>query len=975
MLPSATKAPTKFFPTPRGRSGNRTAPHKTEFLFLECLEPRCLLSVVLNVGDDLDIFVEDPLNLLVNFTDDDIAQTHTATIDWGDGSPVDVGQVVSQGGLFATIDYSLDINNFFDTQEKKDLLQFVADTLISRLGDGLQSINPSGGDTWSMIFTHPGTGVLLNPESIPFADQLLNPADFKNQFVATNEIIIFAGGRDLPIALGVGGPGGFNVFGPTAWTNRVVSRGEVGALSETNPTDLGIWGGSISFDTNTNWHFEMSENGLASNKSDFLSVAFHEVGHLLGIGTSDSWDKLVQGNSFTGAASVAEYDLPGNVPLEPGLNPGHWDSRTKDNGQEAAMAPELTTRARKFFTELDWAALDDIGWDLNDPIGIVGTVSGSHTYALPDDYTVTVTVTDSDTNETSDSILVLAVIDTSATIGDSVWLDADADGVFDNKESGIGGVTLDIYLDENGDRLLDGDDSLLNTVTTDVDGFYDFANLATGEYIVKLTDTGNVLDGRILTTTDTVSAVDLARGEDHDDANFGFFNATVSGQVWNDGDADGLIDNKESGIKGVTLDVYRDENGDSMLDGGDTLLDTTTADVDGVYSFSNLGTGKLLINVTDTGIVLDGFLLTTVDTVIPADLTSPVDVTDADFGYFNPGNLRFGNVDGAKNVKLVFQDVTYTLRGAGTGTVELQDLNDFSKLSIGFTGTETKSNAKFSKAKRQPFEIIDIHVAGAMGKVDMRSGDLLGDYTSTKNTTSLTARDIDAVHTISIGPADLEVKRPGFSLTARDVIDTSLNSAIPVKKIKVNTWENGDATPDTISAPSANSIQSAVNFQADITLSDTDADIKTTLNKLQVKRLLSDLVIRSAGNIGNIIAGAMSGVSIFAGIDGAETALPDAVGDFLNSNLIVKKVQLKGLAERDHDFADSRIAGATLKNVTLNRIDTHNNLVPFGVAADSVGSLRFLIGGDSFKFRKLTAPLNPDVVDGDFELRLFDVIV
>jgi hypothetical protein len=962
MLHSASVARPEVLLKPRPCPGNPAAQRKAEILYLESLEPRRLLSVLLDVGDDLDIFVEDPLNLQVDFTDNDIAQTHTATIDWGDGSPIEVGQVDSQigggvGNLFASLDYSLDTNNFFDTPDKRNLLQFVADTLLSRLGDDLQSIIPSAGNTWDMTFTHPATG---------------NQHLIANPSVANNEIVIFAGGRGLSGPLGVGGPGGFSASGTGVWLDRVSTRGETGA-SGNSPTDLGIWGGSVTFDSGTDWHFDMSDEGLGFSESDFLSVAFHEVGHLLGIGTSDSWDAMIQGSSFTGAASVAEFDDGGNVPLSGDL--GHWQSGTLENGQEVAMDPELTNGERKFFTELDWAALDDVGWDLSDPIGIVGTVSGTHTYALPDDYTVTVTVTDSDTNATSDSLLVSAVIDTSATIGDSVWLDADADGVFDNNESGIAGVTLDIYLDENGDSLLDGGDTLLDTVATDVDGFYNFTDLAAGKYIVDLTDTDGLTGGLHLTTAATVIAVDLARGEDFDDANFGFFNATVSGQVWNDADADGLIDNNESGIAGVTLDIYRDENGDALLDGGDTLVDTVTADVDGVYSFSNLGMGKFLINLTDTGNVLDGFLLTTVDTVIPADLTLPVDVADVDFGYFNPGDLRFGNVDGAKNVKLIFQDITYTLRGAGTGVVQLQDLSDFSKVSIDFTGTETKSNAKFSKAKRQSFEIIDIHVAGAMGKVDMRTGDLLGDYTSTKSTTSLTARDIDAVHTITIGPADVDVKIPGFSLTARDVIDTSLISAIPVKKIKVNTWENTDAAPDAIAAPSANTIQSAVNFQADITLSDTEVDIKTTLNKLQVKRLLSDLVIRSAGNVGNIIAGAMSGVSLFAGIDGAETALPDVAGDFLNSNLIVKKVQLKGLADLDNDFVDSRIAGATLKSVILNRVDNNNSLVPLGVAADSVGSLRYIIGGESVKARKLIDPATQNISNGDFELRLFDLIV
>lgn len=45
------------------------------------------------------------------------------------------------------IDYSLDTNNFFNTDAKRVLLQSAADALGSRLTDSLTAINPSGGNT------------------------------------------------------------------------------------------------------------------------------------------------------------------------------------------------------------------------------------------------------------------------------------------------------------------------------------------------------------------------------------------------------------------------------------------------------------------------------------------------------------------------------------------------------------------------------------------------------------------------------------------------------------------------------------------------------------------------------------------------------------------------------------------------------------------------------------------------------------
>ena len=43
------------------------------------------------------------------------------------------------------IDYSLDTNNFFNTQAKRDLLQTAANTIGQRLSDDLSAIIPGGG--------------------------------------------------------------------------------------------------------------------------------------------------------------------------------------------------------------------------------------------------------------------------------------------------------------------------------------------------------------------------------------------------------------------------------------------------------------------------------------------------------------------------------------------------------------------------------------------------------------------------------------------------------------------------------------------------------------------------------------------------------------------------------------------------------------------------------------------------------------
>lgn len=267
-----------------------------------------------------------------------------------------------------TLDYTYDTNNFFDTQAKKDLLRLVANDVAASLDDPLLAISPSGSNTWKSRFTHPGTGANTS---------ITNPS------IGSNEIVVFAGGRNIS-GLGIGGPGGWEASGSSAWLNTVAARGQTGALLAA-PTDFGPWGGSLTFSTNgsVTWHFGSTTNGLEPGESDFYSVAYHELLHLLGIGTAGSWSTFVDAanEEFTGPASVAEYDLAGNPPLSSDL--GHWANGTLESGQEVAMDPSLTNGTRKPLTALDYAGLVDVGWDVKTNVVMTGaTANGSSTLSF-----------------------------------------------------------------------------------------------------------------------------------------------------------------------------------------------------------------------------------------------------------------------------------------------------------------------------------------------------------------------------------------------------------------------------------------------------------------------------------------------------------------------------------------------------------------------------------------------------------------
>lgn len=340
----------------------------------------------------------------------------SGTVNWGDGSqtPVTVESTPATGSLKARIDYSLDSTGFFNAGERRAALQAAADFVFSRFSDSLSAIVPSGADTWKATFFSPVTGLQVTVD---------------NPVVAANEIVIYAGARNLGTGTaGLGGPGGFGAFGSVDWLNNVRTRGQSGA-SASPATDIGPWGGSITFNPNLNWYFGTDLSGIQTNQYDFLTVATHELMHLAGFGTAASWTALVTGNSFNGLQSKAN-NAGQSVPLS--SDRAHWAENTSSDGQEALMDPSIdNTGIRKLPTTLDFAGLDDIGWtfasqqtritaskhyadDGNFPVQVtlVGSKAGSINLSLSNSIVTNVAPTIEQVSNTSIQVgSVLSVID------------------------------------------------------------------------------------------------------------------------------------------------------------------------------------------------------------------------------------------------------------------------------------------------------------------------------------------------------------------------------------------------------------------------------------------------------------------------------------------------------------------------------------------------------------------------------------
>lgn len=245
-------------------------------------------------------------------------------------------------------DYRYDSSGFFTgaNSSRQNLLDAAASVFETRFQDNLTAITSSGSNRFDASFFRPDNG---NNASIP---------DYS---VAADQIVVFAGARNLGGTLATGGPGGFSSNGSADFLDNASSRGQPGALLPIE-TDFGRWGGALSFNSaSSNWYFDPDTNTDESFSGfDFYSIAVHELAHVLGFGSADSFDNLSSGGLFAGSAV---NDLLGSNPSLTG--DGHWVSGLSYLQQEAAMDPTIGSGQRKHFTELDYAAMKDIGWQVS----------------------------------------------------------------------------------------------------------------------------------------------------------------------------------------------------------------------------------------------------------------------------------------------------------------------------------------------------------------------------------------------------------------------------------------------------------------------------------------------------------------------------------------------------------------------------------------------------------------------------------
>ena len=249
-------------------------------------------------------------------------------------------------------DYSFDTTGFFADPARRAILEQAANDVAARIDTPLPAVVPGGGNSWTLRLVDPSSG---------------GQATAAGPILGANTLLVFPGARALDdFGVGETVTGTTSASGSAEWRALIRDRSPVGASS---------WGASVAFDTQTNWYFGSSAAGIAADQLDFYTVAVHELGHVLGLGSSSRWDALRTTDFFTGPNAMAVFGGP--VPID---DSDHWRDGLTIDGQPVALDPTVSDGARVPFSVLDFAALIDIGWTVN---GATGPGAASTTQPNP----------------------------------------------------------------------------------------------------------------------------------------------------------------------------------------------------------------------------------------------------------------------------------------------------------------------------------------------------------------------------------------------------------------------------------------------------------------------------------------------------------------------------------------------------------------------------------------------------------------
>lgn len=337
-------------------------------------------------------------------------------------------------------------------------------------------------------------------------------------------------------------------------------------------------------------------------------------------------------------------------------------------------------------------------------------------------------------------------------LGDTIWFDANNNGIQDGGETGIAGVRVETEVDLGGGAVCQA------TAITDANGEYLFTHLNTATYVVNV-NTATLPDGLVQTyefpdgsPLDNATSVNLASGNSpFRDADFGYTGiGSIGDFVWYDANQDGIQDAGEMPIAGVAVELEADLDGDGIYE---YTANTTTA-TDGKYLFENLAFVNYNITIDQTTLpyglttptwdrdgTLDHTTNLSLSNVIP-------DVENADFGYVGSGLIG----------DFIWDD--YNADGLQDGGIE-----------TGFASITVMLSADLDGDTHPDFTLQTITDAAGGYSFDVLPE---GDYTISVNTNTLPAGylqsgdpdvTLDSVSQVTLSPGSMSSSIQDFGYT------------------------------------------------------------------------------------------------------------------------------------------------------------------------------------------------------------------
>ncbi|MDO5308038.1 MAG: SdrD B-like domain-containing protein [Planctomycetia bacterium] len=283
------------------------------------------------------------------------------------------------------------------------------------------------------------------------------------------------------------------------------------------------------------------------------------------------------------------------------------------------------------------------------------------------------------------------------SIAGNVYEDRNDNGIIDNGEAGIAGVTIELYQWDGASYVK------IAETQTDEDGSYLFDNLDINkEYAVKELQPSAYDDGK-----DTIGSLggqktndyfsDIAVGWDQHGVEYNFGElklGSIAGNVYEDRNDNGFFDDAEPGIGSVVVELYQWDGSDYVK-----IAETQTAE-DGSYLFDKLDINKeYAVREKQPEEYTDGkdSVGSLGGQLSESDYIDKIDVQWDDHGVdYNFGELKLGSISGYvyhdRNDNGLKEDGE---EGIANVTVELYRLDGEDYVKIAETTTNSEGFYKF----------------------------------------------------------------------------------------------------------------------------------------------------------------------------------------------------------------------------------------------------------------------------------------